>query len=314
MSKSKVFRVSADEVVDKKFKYYSKVVTMGNIIEVTRSEKDFGCASISKIDKDTYLDLRTGEVKEFKHTENRAENLSVIRCTMARIRALINSNVTTPDNCKWVTLTYAENMTDRERLYHDFEKFWKRFLYWCKKQGYTKPEYIVVVEPQGRGAWHIHAFFIWDSKSPFIPNDEMERLWRQGFTSTKSVKDCDNIGAYFSAYLADIEYNDGDEVAFCDKVVEKTFTDTDGNINTKKFIKGGRLHFYPTGFNIIRHSRGIKEPVVEHLTEDEIKEKVSSAKLTFSSAYEILDVVADDDSRFSLKNTILKQYYNTKRK
>lgn len=314
MSTSKVLRVGLDDIKSKKWRFYSKVVTMGNVIEVTRSEKDFGGASISKIDKDTYLDLRTGEVKEFKHIDNRSESSASLRSTLAKLRALINTNVTTPDNCKWVTLTYAENMTDCERLYRDFKNFWKRFLYWCKKQGYSKPEYIVVVEPQARGAWHIHAFFIWDSKAPFIPNDEIQRLWRQGFTSTKAVKNCDNIGAYFSAYLADVEYNDGDNVEFGDKVVDKSFTDEHGNLQTKKFIKGGRLHYYPTGFNIFRHSRGIKEPTTEYLSEPEIKEKVSSAKLTFSNAYEIFDVVSDDDSRFSLKNTILKQYYNTKRK
>ena len=313
MSTSKVLRVGFDDIKSKKWRFYSKVVTMGNIIEVTRSEKDFGGASISKIDKDTYINLRTGEVKEFKHIDNRSESSASLRSTLAKLRALINTNVIIPDNCKWVTLTYKENMTDRERLYHDFEKFWKRFLYWCKKQGYTKPEYIVVVEPQSRGAWHMHSFFIWDSKAPFIPNDEMELLWGQGFTSTKSVKNCDNVGAYFSAYLADVEYNDGDNVEFGDKVVEKTFTDADGNINTKKFIKGGRLHFYPPGFNIFRHSRGIKYPVVEHLTEDEIKEKVSSSKLTFSSAYEILEK-EDNSISFVSKNTIYKQYYNTKRK
>ena len=48
-------------------------------------------------------------------------------------------------------LTYAENMTDTRQLYEDYFRFWKRFTYWCKKNGHTKPEYITVQEPQGRG-------------------------------------------------------------------------------------------------------------------------------------------------------------------
>ena len=270
-----------------------------------------------KIDKDHYVDTRTGELFEYEHIENRAESTESIRHTLAYIRALINTNVTEPDNVRWVTLTYGENMTDSKRLYEDYFKFWKRFCYWCKKQGYEKPEYITVQEPQGRGAWHIHAFFIWSQKAPFIPNDTMRQLWQQGFTKTKAMQDCDNVGAYFSAYLGDMPLDEVQalspeemkkSLAGSVTIEEKQFTDDEGLTKDKKFVKGGRLYLYPPGMNIVRKTKGIRLPEVEYMSRSEAEKKVCSAKQTFSQTYEVLD------DGGAVVNIISKAYYNSKRK
>lgn len=65
---------------------------------------------------------------------------------------------------------------------------------------------------------------------------------------------------------------------------------------------------YPPKMNIVRRSAGIKEPIVEEMTAKEAKEKISSAKLTFSRAYEI---VCEDEK---IVNALRKDYYNSKRK
>lgn len=49
------------------------------------------------------------------------------------------------------TLTYRENMTDRERLFSDF----KRFLRLVRKE-LPRWSYVAVLEKQDRGAFHIH--------------------------------------------------------------------------------------------------------------------------------------------------------------
>lgn len=295
----------------------TRVTTMGYITEVVTMQKRCLGPPVVRVDRDHFMDLRTGELLEYEHIENRAESTGSIRRTLAHIRALINTNVTVPESCRWVTLTYSENMTDTKRLYKDYERFWKRFCYWCRTNGYEKPEYITVQEPQGRGAWHIHAFFIWPDKAPFIPNDDvMQKLWGRGFTKTKALDDCDNIGAYFSAYLGDMPLDEVHQLPAADQiralagggVEEKEFANEQGHTKKKKFVKGGRLFLYPPKMNIVRKTKGIKLPVVEKMTYSEAKEKVRSAKQTFSRAYEI---VADDGS---VINTICKTYYNSRRK
>lgn len=295
----------------------AKVVSMGNVIEVTTSmKKSFG-PPCKKLNADFYMDTRTGEVHEIEHHDTRADDTSSIRRTLAHIRALVNTNVTDADKARWVTLTYAENMTDVKRLYEDYRRFWQKFCYWCKTNGHEKPEYITVQEPQGRGAWHVHAFFLWPTKAPYIPNnDVLAKLWGHGFTSCKALHDVDNIGAYFSAYLADMPLDEIEKLPVevrhyllsGREVVSKEFENDQELIKEKKFVKGARMVLYPAGMQIVRKTKGIKMPLVEHMTNAEAIEKASSAKLTFSCAYDVLGVNGE------LVNSFRKNYYNTKRK
>lgn len=290
---------------------------MGHITEVTTFQKKPLGPPTRKINKDFYEDTRTGEVFQYDHIDNRSESTDGMRRTLSHIRALVNTNVTVAENCRWVTLTYGENMTDPKRLYEDFRRFWQRFCYWCKANGHGKPDYITVQEPQGRGAWHIHAFFIWPGRAPFIPNDDvMAMLWGLGFTKVKAVDDCDNIGAYFSSYLGDMPLDEAyklpdaerEMVLLAGEVTLKSFTDGQELIKDKKFVKGGRLVLYPPGMNIVRKTKGIKLPTVEQMAYEDAQKKVSSDKLTFSRTYEVLNDSGD------VCNTLTKTYYNSRRK
>lgn len=307
-------KVQKIENPDISAKAMSKVTRMGPIVKISTMECWPRGPSIRNLNKHEYMDLRTGKIKKKKHIENRAQNESGIRQTMAHIRALVNTNVVNPDRCRWVTLTYAENMVDTKCLCRDFDNFRKRLYRYCEKQKYGKPEYISVIEPQGRGAWHVHAFLMWDHVAPFIPNDEhtpgfsgvsMASLWGHGFTKTQRLANVDNIGAYFLAYLGDIPLEDLPDGAHIDvsKVVEKEFLGANGTTKKKKFVKGGRLSMYPPGMQIIRHSRGIKYPTSEIMSQKEAKEKVKGADLTFSAGYQIVD---DNDK---IVNTIHTEYY-----
>lgn len=290
----------------------TRVTTMGNIIETMTMQCCTSGSPCRKIDVDHYLDTRDGSVNEYDHGSTRADSLGGIRNTMARIRSLVNTNVTDTNRVRWVTLTYAENMTDTKQLYKDYDKYWKRFKYWCKSNDVLAPEYINVIEPQGRGAWHIHAFLIWEGKAPYIENDVLRALWGKGFVSIKAITNCDNVGAYFSAYLGDMPVDEWSNLSDEEKeryteTVSKSFTNAQGLKKDKRFVKGGRLGLYPVGMNIVRTSRGVKRPEVDYMTLAEAKEKASEATETFRCVYQI---AAEDGS---IANTISKVYYNTRR-
>lgn len=290
-----------------------RLVTMGNqymVESLERPPKEF---PVLRISKDEFMVLSTGEVFQYSAAHDKSESLQSVRRVLQNIRALINTNVVNPAFCRWVTLTYRDNMRDTVQLYSDFDSFRKRFYRYCLKHDFGKPEYISVVEPQARGAWHVHAFLIWDSLAPFIPNSDLEKLWSHGFTKITALNHCDNIGAYFSAYLADMPLDDVQSVS--DKrlrdslyrcpIEQKEFIDSKETVKKKKFIKGGRLYFYPLHMRICRHSKGIKQPIIEDLPYFWAKEKISSAKLTFSSSCSVVS----DDADCSL-NVITKEYYN----
>ena len=283
-----------------------RVKFMGNVTEVFYSSTISKGSTTRKLDADTYLDTRTGEVKEFVHIENRSQDLKSVARTMAQGRDVINANVTDINNCRWLTLTYAENMTDGKKLRKDFEHFNERL-----RDIFGHYEYITAAEPQGRGAWHLHVLLIFDCVAPFMKNDVVSNCWKKGFVTVKKLKNVDNVGAYLSAYLGDIEledyqklYPNGDGRAYQVHTVD--IEDDDGKIVTKHYLKGSRLFMYPPGFHIFRWSKGIKKPTIERMHYSEAKELVSDSALTYRKCVNI----SDSDTDFS--SNLVYEHYNTK--
>lgn len=291
-----------------------KFTEMGNVIEVQyMSNRNYKQTVQMLPGGEQYVICSTGEIKDIVHKETRKDNKKGLYKTFAHARAVINTNVVNVVNVRWCTLTYAENMTDTKQLYKDFQQFNQRFQYYCKTHCYGKPEYIVMMEPQGRGAWHAHLLYIWQNKAPYIPNKEFADLWGHGFVKIKKLDNVDNVGAYLTAYLGDMEIqeavnnNPGSVYngAEC-KMVE--MEDDQGNKVKKAILKGARLDLYPANFNMIRCSRGIKKPVQMMISQDEAEKKVLGATKTFESAVKLTDV----DNEFT--SIIIKEQYNKVRK
>lgn len=278
------------------------VTKMNHLIEIQYMEKMNTKATVRKLNKHEYVDLATGEIKEYEHKENRKENYKGLTATFKKIRYLINKNFTGAKNELFVTLTYARNETDPKQLYKDFDKFMKKLKYRFKDT--TTLDYISVVEPQERGAWHCHLLLkANDIDVLYLHFDDFKKLWGQGDVKVKRLKEVDNIGAYLSAYLGDIELTEETaEIAIKENrnVLEK---EIDGK--KKRFIKGGRLHLYPTGMNIYRKSKGIVMPERTKETYENAKKIVGSAKPHYSKTY----TIENDD----FKNTLVYEQFNTKR-
>lgn len=294
-----------------------KLTTMGNVYEVLRMDRINKKSCILVLDKDSYIDLRTGERKEFEHHENRACDRNELRKTMRRLRCIINANCSDVSKCRWITFTYADNMTDTDRLYADCKK-----LIMCVRYHLGHFEYIHVVEPQGRGAWHIHALWIFDDKAPFIDSAWLRNVWGNGFVTVKKLEDVDNVGAYLTAYLCDCDIEDYTRYVFEKNhlslpddisVITSQFSgddilvkevEQDGKKVSKRFVKGGRMYMYPPNFNLYRASRGIQKPIEEYMTYENAQKKIGSAQPTFSTAIRLTDDVSD------FQNVIIKEYYN----
>lgn len=287
--KETTYRPSMDSI--------TRVKKCGHIVEVMTTEHKSKGGTTRKIDKDSYFDTRTGEVKDYQHHETRADDTNSVARSLAYGRDLLNANVIDTIHCRWLTLTYAENMQDPARLQADFEKFNRR----CRK-AFGHYEYITAAEPQARGAWHLHVVMIWQGQAPYLPNSEVARLWGQGFVQIKALENIDNVGAYLTAYLSDIAVPDDMPTETAERVGRvKT-------VDSKRYIKGMRLHLYPAQMHIFRWSRGVKKPEVTYTTYQNAKEQVGAATPTYQKAI----YMTDDDTGYS--NTLYYEYYNTARK
>lgn len=284
-----------------------KLKRMKNVVEIVSQDKKLnGFDQIQKISKTEYVVKETGEIFEYSLSQNKSENIASLKRTFRRIRDLINNNFDGSQNELHVTLTYAENMIDTKRLYRDFDSFWKRF-----KRKYGKGfDYLAIVEPQARGAWHFHVLLrANETDKIYIPNKEIAELWRHGFTSTKPTHGVDNMGAYITAYLADLELNEENAKTMSFEGLKNSeikFVEIDGQ--EKRFIKGARVHMYPTGMNIVRSSRGIIAPEVEELTYKSAKKIVGDGAPNYSTTTTIYD------GENNQLNRITYEQYNLKRK
>jgi hypothetical protein len=283
-----------------------KVINMGHLVEVMAIEKcNRNGLPITKLSKDQYVVNETGEIKDYEHTDNSLQNRDNLRKTFKKIRHLINYNFRGNKNELAFTITYKENMTDVKRLYKDFERFIKRIRY-----KYPDIDYLSVVEPQGRGAWHSHVLVkVNGVEKVYIPNKELADLWGNGFVTVKAIRqNVDNMGAYLSAYLGDVELNNENVQELAEAGYRKyEVKEVEIEGIKKKFIKGGRLHMYPTGMNIYRKSEGIKHPPEEWLKYAEVKKIVGSTKPNYTETLSIFDDEGEE------LNTISYEHYNLKR-
>lgn len=219
-----------------------------------------------------------------------------------KMRHMINFNFTGEPNELFITLTFAKDSSDHKEVYKDCEKFMKKIRYKFKDQA-TSVEYINVLEPHASGQWHTHLLVKFNGMDKvWIPKEELEEIWGHGFASTKSLKQVDNIGAYLSAYLTDIELPP--DAPYHDEREDIRIAEVDGE--KKKFLKGARLAFYPTGMRIVRASRGIKKPEKEEMEYGQLKKVVQGANPNYSKT---IHIQSEDYS-----NTITYEQYNLKRK
>lgn len=96
----------------------------------------------------------------------------------------------------FVTLTFKKNIIDIKKANYEFKKFIQRFYTFMGK----KYKYITVIEFQKRGAIHYHTL-IFNVKYKEKLHLDIKKLWGNGATDIKAIKDIRNLSAYISKYI-----------------------------------------------------------------------------------------------------------------
>ena len=174
--------------------YSEKLILTGSVYEHYTYEKAIATGFV----KGKGQGPPRGSPEDYDEGVNRVRAL---RRARQQIRRLINSNVYQyydprgrPNQPKFLTLTFKENVTDLDQANYNFKKFRQRLEYREK----VKLKYLNVVEFQKRGAVHYHTMLF---NLPYIPRGKIEKAWDQGFIKINAIKGVDNLGAYVSKYL-----------------------------------------------------------------------------------------------------------------
>lgn len=232
---------------------------------------------IRKVNDEVYYITSTQEFGFYKpKAETKGDSLDSVRKSFNRLKALINCNYDSPDQIKYITLTYAENMTDNSQLRKDLQPFFRKM-----HRMYGDFEYLYVKEQQGRGAWHIHMVLFFPCPAPYMPNNDDDHpvrdAWSHGFVNVKGFSnDINNLGNYLCAYLTD------------DKAESK---------------KGGRLMNYESGIKLYNCSRGVKRPVSSCMTYEQYLDFVSDEENLLISDSET-SIVFDSGQQHSIKREL----------
>ena len=167
-----------------------KLKTAGNTSVAQFTAGNNKTCTVRNLSKDTYLDVRTGEVKQKKKSESRYQSPKSVRKSINHLMDLIRCNATEPAKCKWITVTYEEVMTDGKQAFLDVKLFLRKLKRYLAKQiditaGQQSFNYITIAEPQGErhgNSWHMHILLIFEDIAPFIENEMISELWSHGIT------------------------------------------------------------------------------------------------------------------------------------
>lgn len=131
---------------------------------------------------------------------------SIMR-TRKNIRRLINSNGTMD---KFLTLTFAESITDVKSANYEFKIFRQRLEYFLGK----KFKYLGVIEFQQNGRVHYHLMM----DIPYIPWQKLTEIWGQGRIKIERIRKPNRAGIYMAKTTGYLSKGLADSRLFAKKV------------------------------------------------------------------------------------------------
>ncbi len=163
--------------------YTQKLIVSGNNVELYEYESPVVPLRCNRIGRAG----QTNTTDEQKR-QNREKTASRAR---QKVRRYANANFS--NRSKFVTLTFADNVTDLKKANKLFTDFMRRLSY----QLHTKLQYIAVPEFQERGAVHYHLLM----NCSYVPKERLAEIWGHGFVKINRIDNVDNIGAYITKYM-----------------------------------------------------------------------------------------------------------------
>lgn len=216
--------------------YNIRVVRSGNVLEVYQYE--------NKIYYNYNDQDRLPRAKE-KTKEWNGKDEKYLTRARREIRRIIWSNWN--QYSKFLTLTYADNMQDREQFQKDWQEFTRRMSRW----GYTL-KYLYVLEYQERGAIHAHVVVF---NQEFIDIRVIENAWGHGFVKINCIADIHNLGAYVCKYLTKDTLSEYNSKSYStsrglNRPIERKITLKQGDDLIQELLSAGEVVFQ-TSYNVL---------------------------------------------------------------
>lgn len=170
---------------------FARVVQSGDIVEV------YTYKNAIKVGHSRDYEIVRKDGSEIDGTEEKRED-NLYR-SRQNVRRIIWSNM--GQYTKFITLTYAETVLDRETVVKDI----KTFVLAMRRRGYDM-KYLYVLENQkergeregNEGCLHVHMVLFIDE---YIPYEVLNQCWKKGSTNINAIDSVRNLGAYVCKYI-----------------------------------------------------------------------------------------------------------------
>lgn len=183
---------------------YTKVISYSNIVEVYEYEENIRHNGRKKRDSESSnsgknISIRGADIPR-QEKQTKVRNKANARRSVLAFKRLVSSNLGESDCPVFLTLTYAENLTDLRRARKDFNSFATNV-----KNRYGKQiRFVCVPEFQKRGAIHFHTLF-WGLPSILVERERdtrvLAKLWGKGFIDLKKTDGNKKIAGYCAKYM-----------------------------------------------------------------------------------------------------------------
>lgn len=178
------------EIVDK------KVIISGSVVEVYSYAKSY-----LKGGEPMNPNGRAGGSQDLSDEEKEENRDKVLSRAKKTVRRLINANVGAYGQdftSKFLTLTFADHVTDLSQANTEFHLFIKRLNWYLWKTRHGNIKYIAVPEFTKKNRVHYHVVIF---NIPYIKADKLADVWSNGFIKVNKIDNVDNVGAYVSKYM-----------------------------------------------------------------------------------------------------------------
>lgn len=172
--------------------YDKKIIKSGNVFEVYEYENKI-CKGF-KSNGGRHHQVSTSE-------EDKAHNRDKVLANARKdIRRIVNSNFNQYGQIsKFLTLTFADHVTDIDMANSEFQLFIKRLNYNVFNSKKAVLKYTVVPEFTKAGRVHYHLVLY---NMPYVPIKDIQEIWGNGISYIEKVEQADNVGAYICKYLS----------------------------------------------------------------------------------------------------------------
>lgn len=155
-----------------------------------------------KTNKNTFVNINTGEIKTITNDENKNRSVASLHKTFSKLSLLIKCNFFGDKTECFISLSYAKKISDYNEINRDVKNLIAKF----RRKNINKVPYrcLVILEYQVNGNPHIHILLKrLDNKCLDIKEIENLSLWSKGTFNIKRLYDSHGLADYLNPFFVD---------------------------------------------------------------------------------------------------------------